>query len=111
MDTWARRDLLPYTVLPIVIHNNEFYDKGEERIRLKLERVSCNGRLGVLYTRPTKYCHDPVSDCVNNDGRDLVAACILIQDFDHNSVTYRSDLNDLMEWATEHFSIATFRSF
>lgn len=111
IDTWSRRGLLPYTVLPIVIHNNEFYNRGKERIWLKLERTASSGRPGVLYTRPIEHDNVPWRDFVMGDSRDLVAGCILVKDYDPQSVTYKSDVTDLEEWATEHFTVATYRSF
>lgn len=114
IDRWASRGLLPYTVLPIVIHNNDYYENGKERIWLKLERVAASGRCGVVYTQRTTDCdYDCPSayDYVTGDSRNLVAACILSEDYDPQSVTYASDVSDLREWAIEHLTVATFRSF
>lgn len=110
-EKWARRGLLPYTVLPVVVHNNEMYEKGRDRIWLKLERVAASGRRGVLFSRPTSPEETCDIEFVSGESRNLVAACILCKDYNSPNDGYKEDEDDLIEWAKEHLAVATFRSF
>lgn len=105
---WAPRGLLPYTVLPVLIVNDEKYEKGSDRMWISLEREAGtdHGRLFYVYGKHSRRSFRP-----NGDGRLAVAVAILMKRYNVKTVTYKTEEDDLQKWADDFINTATARSF
>lgn len=105
---WAPRGLLPYTVLPVLIVNDEKYENGSDRMWISLEREAGTdgGRLFYVHGKHTKRSFLP-----NGDGRLAVAVAILMTKYNAETVRYKTEEVDLKKWAHDFINSATARSF
>lgn len=105
---WAPRGLLPYTVLPVLIVNDEKYENGSDRMWISLEREAGTdgGRLFYVHGKHAKRSFRP-----HGDGRLAVAVAILMTKYNVETVTYKKEEVDLQKWAHDFINTVTARSF